>query len=145
MDLYQNIKDQNKIMNFLRKHQSQVRWFFLFIDLIFILLTVRTYINYWNIQQTIIMEKKETQKIRENIAYLDNFKKKYLISEYAPYFLAHENNKIFDKEYVVVLPEKNQVVSKVLTKTWSLLENQKYSNLLKWKKLIKKRFWYIFQ
>ncbi len=57
----------------------------------------------------------ESSLVEEEIQYVKNFEKPYLESEWAPYYIGHENGVLYDWERVVRLKSK-----KPLTKDESL-------------------------
>ncbi len=130
-------------IEYVKKHQSLFRWIVFFVEIIFLLFIIKSYINYWNIEQAIIKEKQDTQKIQEHIYYLNNFQKKYLNSEYSQYLLWHENKRFFDKETIVYFVHWKKEQEKVKQKSKNLVK--KKQPLEQRKKLIKQKMWYILQ
>lgn len=87
---------------FLRK--STYRRYGIFVLTLFVsLYSIQAWINYKNIQDSIIQAKKDTITIQEEIDFMNKRYKKYLESDYASYFLGHENGQLYRGESWVVL------------------------------------------
>ncbi len=95
-----NIKDG--IKHFIKAHNSLLkRWFFI-ASLVFMLMAIQIYMNYVTIIESTELIKKQNVKVQEEIDYINNYQLKYLDSNHAKNFLAHENNILKDGETVIV-------------------------------------------
>lgn len=87
---------------FLRK--STYRRYGIFIaTIIFSYYSIQAYVNNKSIDVSIQNVQQDIVEIQEEIAYMNNFYKNYLETEYASYFLWHENGKIYGNERIVRL------------------------------------------
>lgn len=69
---------------------------------------IKTYVNYVSIE-TAIEEANIQQRIKsDELAFTQNFLIPYEQSEYAKYFLEHENNMLLSDEYIVKFEEMYQ-------------------------------------
>ena len=94
-----NIKDE--IKQFIKAHDSLLkRWFFI-ASLVFMLMAIQIYMNYVTIIESTETIKKQNIKVQEEIDYINNYQLKYLDSNHAKNFLAHENNILKDGETVI--------------------------------------------
>lgn len=64
---------------------------------------MQAWINYKSIQDSILLEKQQIIHIQEEIDYMQRWYQEYLKSEYASYFLWHENGQLYPDEYLVYL------------------------------------------
>lgn len=113
-----------------------------FVNIIGMIIAVRMYINYSYISLAIAQETQQTKLLQQQIAYLENFHKPYLQSEFAAYFLWHENNRIFAWEQIVeivyttvadennALSETNQAQENISpSKQWDILIQEKLQQI----------------
>ncbi len=135
--------NKKTVFKYIEKHQSLFRWLLFFVNIIFLLFIVKSYINYWNIEQAIIQEKLETHKVQEHIFHLNNFKKQYLQSEYSPYLLWHENKRLFDNEIVIYFVYEDKKEIKNSEKSHESIITKKPIDQRK--KLIQQKIWYVLQ
>lgn len=110
----------NDIKSYILRHPIRVKYGLIVANIFIILIAVRMYINYTAIedaiQNTIIQSEQKTLEL----AFSENFLLNYEKSEYAQYFLQHENNILWRGEFIVKfekMPEKiekpeEQVISK---------------------------------
>jgi len=100
-----NIKDE--IKQFLKEHDSLLkRWCFI-ASLVFMLMAIQIYMNYVTIIESTETIKRQNIKVQEEIDYINNYQLKYLDSNHAKNFLAHENNILKDWETVIDFKWKN--------------------------------------
>lgn len=79
-----------RYQRFLRK--STYRRYGIFVATIFFsYYSIQAYINNQTIDTSIDTVRYDIDEINQEIAYLNNFYQQYLQTEYAPYFLGHEN------------------------------------------------------
>jgi len=110
-----NIKDE--IKQFIKEHNSLLkRWFFI-ASLVFMLMAIQIYMNYVTIIENTETIKKQNIKVQEEIDYINNYQLKYLDSDHAKNFLAHENNILKDGETVIdfqwIETEEKQEITEV--------------------------------
>jgi hypothetical protein len=60
------------------------------------IMAIKAYTNYGAIIDEEEKVKTEISNTEEEIAYSENFYKKYLDSDFSAYFLAHKNNSLFE-------------------------------------------------
>lgn len=83
---------------------STYRRYGIFIITLFLwLYTMQAWINYKSIQDSILQEKQQIIHIQEEIDYMQRWYQEYMKSEYASYFLWHENGQLYPDEYLVYL------------------------------------------
>ena len=82
-------------------------WVALFIAMIF---AIRTYVNYWEVVDSIEIVNSRTASVQNEMDYAQNFQKKYLASDYGYLFLAHDNSMIFDGEEIILFKSSEDVV-----------------------------------
>ena len=64
---------------------------------------MQAWLNLKGIEDTIVQKKEEIKMIQEEIDYMERRYQNYLSSEYASYFLGHENWQLYDNERLVAL------------------------------------------
>ena len=100
-----NIKDE--IKQFFKEHDSLLkRWCFI-ASLVFMLMAIQIYMNYVTIIESTETIKRQNIKVQEEIDYINNYQLRYLDSNHAKNFLAHENNILKDWETVIDFKWKN--------------------------------------
>ena len=100
-----NIKDE--IKQFLKEHDSLLkRWCFI-ASLVFMLMAIQIYMNYVTIIESTETIKRQNIKVQEEIDYINNYQLRYLDSNHAKNFLAHENNILKDWKTVIDFKWKN--------------------------------------
>lgn len=65
--------------------------------------TIQAWINYKSIQDSITQAKQDIVNIENEIAFMEKRYKNYLESDYASYFLGHENGQLYPGERLVTL------------------------------------------
>jgi len=70
------------------------------------IISVRTYINYLNIEVSIENVNQETQRIYDKIAFDKNFLIPYENSEHSDFFILHENSILLGNEYIIRFQER---------------------------------------
>jgi hypothetical protein len=73
---------------------------------------MQAWINYKSIQDSILQEKKQIVNLQEEIDYMQRWYQEYLKSEYASYFLWHENGQLYPGEYLVYLEYRKSDIEK---------------------------------
>jgi hypothetical protein len=73
---------------------------------------MQAWLNLKGIEDSIVQEKEEIKMIQEEIDYMERRYQNYLRSDYASYFLWHENGQLYENERLVSLeywkPEVSQ-------------------------------------
>lgn len=116
------------ILRFLRRYPFQIKLTLFVLDIIFVIIAVRIYVNYVGIETTIedvhMQYENETQKVD----FYKNFFLNYEQSEYSKYFLQHENNMLNNSEFVIKfenMPDKE-------LKDWISSDEEKDKNVIEW-------------
>lgn len=92
---------------------STYRRYGIFIITLFLgLYTMQAWINYKSIQDSILQEKQQIVRIENEIAYMQKWYQEYLQSEYASYFLGHENGQLYANESLIYLEYRKPDVVK---------------------------------
>ena len=101
----------DRIKSYILTHPNRVKYGLILVNIFLILMSVRIYINYITIEDAIKETIQQTEYKQLELAFTENFLLNYEQSEYAQYFLQHENNILGRWEFIVkfeALPEKNQ-------------------------------------
>lgn len=104
----------DKIKLFIAKYPTHIKYVLIVLDILFALVAIRIFINYNNIKQAIQDTTLHSSQQTQELAFSENFELTYQKSEYAQFFLKHENNMLLPWEFIV----KFQAIKKVLT--WDL-------------------------
>ncbi|NCQ82820.1 hypothetical protein GW750_08820 [bacterium] len=102
-----NKKKQSRY-EIIKRHDTFVKYGILVINVLFMIVAVRAFINYSYINENIDKEYQNIAYIIQRNAYVENFHRSYLQSEYAAYFLGHENNRMYDNEILVRIQTKEE-------------------------------------
>lgn len=93
---------------------STYRRYGIFVITLFLgLYTIQAWVNYKNIEDSIKQTKQDILKLQEEIDYMDKWYKNYLLSDYAPYFLGHENGQLYGGERLVVVEYRKPPVEQI--------------------------------
>lgn len=96
------------IRTLLRRYPNRIKYGILILDIFAMIVAIRTYVNYVSIE-TAIEDATIQQLIKtDELAFTQNFLVNYEKSEYAKYFLEHENNMLLGNEYIVKFEEMYQ-------------------------------------
>ena len=95
------------ILNLYWTKIKYVLWVVLFAAMIF---AVRTYVNYWEVVDSIETVNARTAAVQNEMDYAQNFQKKYLASDYGYLFLAHDNSMIFNGEEIILFKSSEDMV-----------------------------------
>lgn len=107
---------------FLRK--STYRRYGIFIaTIIFSYYTIQAYVNNKSIDVSIESVKEDIVNIEEEIAFMDKFYTNYLQTEYATYFLWHENWQIYWNERIIRFANDKEE-----TDFWTYISQQEQPN-----------------
>lgn len=115
----------NDLRSYILRHPIRVKYGLIIVNIFIILIAVRMYINYTAIedaiQDTIIQSEQKTLEL----AFSENFLLNYEKSEYAQYFLQHENNILRRGEFIIKfeqMPEKAQTGTQQVISTYDQKE-----------------------
>jgi len=100
---------------FLRKYPNRVKYGLIALDVFAMIIAIRTYVNYVSIETAIEDATIQQQQMTDELAFTQNFLVNYEKSDYAKYFLEHENNMLLDNEYIIKFEDMYQ---KQQSNTW---------------------------
>lgn len=86
---------------YIENYTNYIKYGLFILAIILMIGSIRTYINYLNIQTSIETVREETQQIEEQKRYEEKFVIPYEQTYLAEYFLAHENNILLEGEYII--------------------------------------------
>jgi len=93
---------------FLRKYPNRVKYGLIALDVFAMIIAIRTYVNYVSIETAIEDATIQQQQMTDELAFTQNFLVNYEKSDYAKYFLEHENNMLLDNEYIIKFEDMYQ-------------------------------------
>ena len=96
------------IRTLLRRYPNRIKYGILIQDIFAMIVAIRTYVNYISIETAIEDATIQQQVKTDELAFTQNFLVNYEKSEYAKYFLEHENNMLLGDEYIVKFEEMYQ-------------------------------------
>lgn len=102
---------QQAIIRIYRQYKTVIIYGLIGINIFGMIVAAQTYVNYRTIQTSIQEVQEQTQNIRLQNLYEQKFLQPYLESSYAPYFLAHENNRIVPGEKIIRLSQPSNTIS----------------------------------
>ncbi len=91
----------NKLKEILLRHPTRSKYLLLVIDIFLVLVATKMFINYNNIKLAIEETALQSERKQLELAFTENFQLPYEKSEYAEFFLKHENNILLPKEFIV--------------------------------------------
>lgn len=109
----------DKIKAYILRHPIRVKYGLIVIDIFAILIAVRMYINYTTIEDTIQNTITQSEDKRLELAFSENFLLNYEKSQYAQFFLQHENSILWEWEYIIKfekMPEKKAIEEQAISK-----------------------------
>jgi hypothetical protein len=98
----------NYIQAILRRYPNRVKYGILILDIFAMIIAIKTYVNYVSIETAIEDATLEQQVRTDELYFTQNFLVNYEKSDYAKYFLEHENNMLLDNEYIIKFEEMYQ-------------------------------------
>ena len=104
------------IQALLRKYPNRIKYGILVLDIFAMIIAIRTYVNYVSIETAIEDATLQQQIKTDELAFTQNFLVNYEKSDYAKYFLEHENNMLLGNEYIIKFEEMYQ---KQQANSWS--------------------------
>lgn len=130
-----------KLIRFIQKYSTQLKYWLLLTAIFLMILAIRAYLNNIAILDAIAWVEEEKLAKIDEINFTQNFLIKYLWSDYADYFLAHENSILYKNEYILRLDmnirEENLTWSTDTwnQNTWKYINSQQSRKDFLWKKL----------
>ncbi len=100
----------------LKKYPNRIKYGILILDIFAMIIAIRTYVNYVSIETAIEDATLQQQQKTDELAFTQNFLVNYEKSDYAKYFLEHENNMLLWDEYIIKFEEMYQ---KQQANTWT--------------------------
>jgi len=97
-----------KIRYYLRKYPNRIRYGLIILDLIAMMIAIRVYVNYLNIETAIQDTVIQRESKMAELMFTQNFLVHYEKSDFARYFLQHENNMLMPWEYVIKFVENSK-------------------------------------
>jgi hypothetical protein len=85
----------DRIKAFLLNYATHAKYLLLGLNIFFALVAIRIFINYTNIERAIHEVTQETAQKELELSYTKQFELPYKQSDYAQFFLKHENNILF--------------------------------------------------
>lgn len=101
-----------KLRYYLRRYPNRIKYGLLLLDLFAMIIAIRVYVNYLSIQATIENTIVEKENKMTELAFTQNFLVNYEKSDFARYFLQHENNMLLKGEYIIKFEDATK---KILT------------------------------
>ena len=112
-----------KLHYYLRKYPNRIKYGLIVLDVFAMIIAIRVYINYISIETTIQDTIVERETKMAELAFSQNFLVHYEKSDFAKYFLQHENNMLMPDEYVVKFVENNKKVDTGVQNTTTTQNN----------------------
>mgnify|MGYP007030457511 CR=1 FL=1 len=128
-----------EIKALLRKYPNRIKYGIFILDVFAMIITIRTYVNYVSIETAIETATIEQQTKTDELAFTQNFLVNYEKSDYAKYFLEHENNMLMADEYIIKFEEmykKQQITTWTTDPYVDYQDNDVHSPQESWKKFI---------
>jgi hypothetical protein len=91
------------LIRFIQKYSNYLKYWLFVLAGFFMLFAIRSYLNNIAILDAIDWVEQEKISKTDEINFTQNFLLKYLWSDYADYFLAHENSILYKNEYILRL------------------------------------------
>jgi len=108
------------IQALLRRYPNRIKYGLIALDIIAMIFAIKTYVNYVSIETAIEDATLEQQIKTDELYFTQNFLVNYEKSEYAKYFLEHENNMLLENEYIIKFEEMYQ---KQQANTWTTTDS----------------------
>lgn len=128
-----------EIKALLRKYPNRIKYGIFILDVFAMIIAIRTYVNYVSIETAIETATIEQQTKTDELAFTQNFLVNYEKSDYAKYFLEHENNMLMADEYIIKFEEmykKQQITTWTTDPYVDYQDNDVHSPQESWKKFI---------
>ena len=93
---------------YIRTYPTHIKYLLLLADLFFMVIAIKMYSNYLAIESTIENTIAQRESKMAELAFSQNFLAYYENSDYAKFFLQHENNMLADGEYIIKFEQQSQ-------------------------------------
>ena len=103
--------DMNKLQSLIMKHPTRRKYALMIADVFFVLIAIKMFINYSNIQVAIEQIKFQTEQQQMQLEFTKNFQLPYEASAEANIFLKHENNVFLPGEVIIKFQDKPKALS----------------------------------
>lgn len=100
-----------------KKHTTQIKYGLVIVWVFAMIYLIKALINYQTILDSTTTVMNEIEQTKQHTDFINNFLHPYLESDYAPYFLAHENNQLFPGEKIININYTNGEHTQALS--WS--------------------------
>jgi hypothetical protein len=81
-----------KLRYYLKRYPNRIKYGLILLDILAMIIAIRVYVNYLSIETTIANTITEREQKMDELSFAQNFLVQYERSDYAKYFLQHENN-----------------------------------------------------
>ena len=107
------------------RHSTYRRYGIFILTIFFSWYGIQAWVNLKSIDTSILQAQENYENLIEKTDYMEKFYNPYLDSEYAPYFLGHENGSLYRREYIVRLkhavPDNEEPILPEIEKKESIL------------------------
>jgi len=118
-----------KLRYYLRRYPNHIKYGLIVVDIFAMIIAIRVYVNYLAIETTIQNTVIQRESKMAELAFTENFLIHYEKSDFARYFLQHENNMLLPDEYVIKFVENAQK-SSTGTQNTTIPQNNTDANLV---------------
>lgn len=94
-----------RIKSLIKKYATLIKRGLLITTIFLMLMAIQILVNYNTIIENTELIKKQTAEVEEEINYINHYQIKFLNSDHAKFFLAHENNILGTEETVIAFKE----------------------------------------
>lgn len=112
------------IKQYIKTYGTLLKWGLVIANFFLMVVAIQTYVNHTKIIENTSLVEQETQRIKDEISYFNNFQLKYLNSEHANRLLSHENNILTPGEAVIAFKAINKIEN---TEDTSQIEKEELS------------------
>lgn len=129
------------LIRFIQKYSNYLKYWLFILSGFFMLFAIRSYLNNIAILDAIDWVEQEKISKTDEINFTQNFLLKYLWSDYADYFLAHENSILYKNEYILRLDmnihkeDLSWSIDSWNQNTWKDMDAQQSRKDFLWKKI----------
>jgi len=129
------------LIRFIQKYSNYLKYWLFVLAGFFMLFAIRSYLNNIAILDAIDWVEQEKISKTDEINFTQNFLLKYLWSDYADYFLAHENSILYKNEYILRLDmnihkeDLSWSIDSGNQNTWKGMDAQQSRKDFLWKKI----------
>jgi len=95
------------------EHSTYIKYALLGLVFFFMIISIRTYLNYVAIDDAILEVKNHMSETTDEFLFTEKFLIAYLSSDYADYFFTHENNILHPWEFIIKFEEESVKTLKV--------------------------------